>query len=373
MSRMLRALPPLSRKTGAAGAALLLVAYAISARDAFLQAWLVAWLFLLAIALGGMANVMIHELTGGEWGLVLRPPLEAAMATLPLLALAALPLGLGIHDLFPWARSDAAAKGLQAPNVAWLNAPLFLLRSTLVLAVWSALAVAFLRQTYAGRAPGALRARRRLAIAGLLVYLFTVTVAAFDWIASLVPAWYSSAVGVRLGASQFLAALAFAVPCAVRRERTLPPRDAQDFGNLLLTYAMTWAYIAFTQYLIVWAEDLPRTIGWYWPRVETSWRIVVLPLVVLNFALPAAAMLFRRIKRDPLALASICAATLLGQWLDAFWLVVPSLRPEGFAVHVADLLVPIGLGAVWLAVFSALVARMPTPATVAGPEAPAHG
>lgn len=373
MIATLRALPPLARRTAAVGVALLIVAYAASARGPFLQAWLVAWLLLLGIALGGMANVMIHELTGGEWGLVLRPPLEAAMATLPLLALAALPLGFGVHELFPWARPDAASNGTLAANRDWLDVPVFWLRSALLLALWSGLAVAFLRRASAGRAPAQLRARRRLAIAGLLLYLVTVTVAAFDWIASLVPAWYSSAIGVRLGVAQFLAALAFAVPCAVLRDRALPARDAQDFGNLLLTYAMMWAYIAFTQYLIVWAEDLPRTIAWYWPRVETSWRSLVLPLVALNFALPVGAMLFRRIKRDPVALASICAATLLGQWLDAFWLIVPSLRPAGFAVHVADVLVPIGLGALWLAAVAALAGRMPTPATVAGPEALAHG
>ena len=330
---------------------------------AFFQAWLVNWLFLLGISLAAMMDVMIHELTGGKWGRVLRPPLEAAMSALPFVALLAIPLAFGLQDLFAWARADdVAASTLLQAKQWYLNRPAFLLRNALWLVVWSVFALR-LRRRLATNSEADVRARRRLSVAGLLVYLATVTLVAYDFIASLVPEWSSTAVGVRLGVAQFVAALGFAVPFAVldaRAQRQVPPataRDYQDFGNLLLTFAMMWAYIAFTQYLIVWGEDLPRETSWYWPRVATSWRGLAFAVAFLNFALPVVAMLFRGIKRNGSALAVVCGLALLGQWLDCLWLVAPSLRPDGFSMHWLDVAALVAEGAPWLALVIALAER----------------
>lgn len=342
-------------------------------RTAFFQAWLITWLFLLGISLASMAQVMIHELTGGEWGRALRPPLEAATLALPLVALLGVPLAFGLPDLFVWARPDALARSASMQARAWYLAPApFLLRNAVVLATWSLLGIAVVRAV--GRRP--VRARR-LAVAGLLVYLLTVTIAAFDWIAALVPGWTSTAIGLRLGTAQFMASLAFAVPLTVLRARrgthALPPaRDFQDFGNLLLTYAMMWAYIAFTQYLIVWAEDLPRETLWYWPRATTSWRWLVVAVAALEFGLPLLAMLFRRVKRDARALALVCGLALIGQWLDTLWLVAPSLRPDGFALTLLDGAALVGMGGVWLFAVLRLVDRLPHLPLPAADPAPVH-
>ena len=340
---------------------------------AFFEAWLVTWLFLLGLALASLAQVMIHALTGGEWGRVLRAPLEAAAATLPLVALLAIPLALGLPHLFAWARPDAVAQSawLQA-RTAYLSPAPFVLRNAVLLVVWSVLGVVMSR---AAGIPARPRTRR-LAVAGLIVYLLTVTVAAFDWIVSLVPGWSSTAIGIRLGTTQFMGALALGVVLVLARarmERTPPPpaRDLQDFGNLLLTYAMMWAYIAYTQYLIVWAEDLPRETLWYWPRATTSWRPFIVVVAALEFALPAVAMLFRRIKRHANPLFVVCALVLAGQWLDTAWLVLPSLRPAGFAVHPLDLCALVGMGGVWLYAVLWLQERRPLPDTAT--TVTAHG
>ena len=330
-------------------------------RVAFFEGWLVTWLFLLGIALAGMALVMIHELTGGDWGRVLRRPLEAVTLTLPLLAVLALPLAFGLPDLFAWARPDEVAKSASMQARAWYLAPVpFLLRNATLLVLWSMLGVAMVRR--ANAAGGTARARR-IAVPGLLVYLLTVTITAFDWVAALVPGWSSTAVGVRLGTAQFLASLAFAVVFVVLRDKrhpaVLPARDSQDFGNLLLTYAMMWAYIAFTQYLIVWSEDLPRETLWFWPRATTSWRWLVIVVVALEFALPVAAMLFRRIKRDPVALAAVCALVLVGLWFVVLWFVAPSLRPQGFELHLLDIAPLVGMGGVWLYAVLRVAERLP--------------
>jgi hypothetical protein len=366
-----------ARQVALAAGAIGLVGCALGAwldRVAFFEAWLVTWLFLLGIALAGMAQVMIHELTGGAWGRVLRAPLEAVTLTLPLLALLALPLAWGLPDLFAWARPDEVAKSASMQAQAWYLAPTpFVIRNAVLLVLWSMLGVAMVRRA---NAPAGAAAARHIAVPGLLVYLLTVTIAAFDWVAALVPGWSSSALGVRLGTAQFLASLAFAVVFVVVRDRrdatVLPARDCQDFGNLLLTYAMMWAYIAFTQYLIVWSEDLPRETLWFWPRATTSWRWLVIVVVALEFALPVAAMLFRRVKRDPVALAAVCALVLVGQWLDTLWLIAPSLRPRGFEVRLLDGAALLGLGGMWLYAVLRIAARLPVP-RISTQRVAAHG
>ena len=341
-------------------------------RAAFFQAWLVTWLFLLGIALASMAQVMIHELTGGDWGRVLRPALEAATLTLPLLALLAVPLAFGLPDLFAWARPQTwRAPGLRCRRALYLSPLPFILRNAVLLIAWSALGLAVVRTR--GRA-----AARRVAVAGLLFYLLTVTLAAFDWVASLVSGWSSTAIGLRLGTAQFVAALAFGVTFMVARARrhgSAPPpaRDCQDFGNLLLTYAMMWAYIAFTQYLIVWSEDLPRETAWFWPRATTSWRWLIPVVAALEFAVPVAAMLFRSVKRDPGRLAAICVLALLGQWLDTLWLIAPSLRPDGFAVHPLDVLALIGMGGLWLYALMRVADRLAGAHAARASLGPVHG
>jgi len=339
-----------------------LVACAVGAwldSGAFFRAWLVSWLFLLGIALASMAQVMIHELTGGDWGHVLRPPLEAATATLPLIALLAVPLAFGLPSLFAWARPDAVAASETLQAQRWYLSPaFFILRNAAFLLVWTVLGVACLRAVRSDRVRG-----RRIAVAGLLVYLCTVTLAAFDWIASLVPGFYSTAIGIRLGTAQFLGSLAFAVALLVARTRThaTPPRrDFQDFGNLLLTYAMMWAYIAFTQYLIVWGEDLPVETSWFWPRATTSWRTLIIVVVALEFALSVIAMLFRAVKRSPRAMGVLCALVLAGNWLDTFWLVTPSLESGGFTLTWIDVAALVGMCASWLAALLWILERLPS-------------
>jgi hypothetical protein len=376
-----RQLPRASRRAALVGL-IALVACAIGGvlqPQTFFASWLLTWLFVLAIALGGMMNVMIHELTGGRWGVLLRRPLEAAMLTLPLCALLALPLAFGLPSLFEWARPGAVAASDILQQKHWFqNVPGLLMRNAAWLVVWNMFAFALARRLGSAR-PADVRARHRLSVAGLLVYLATVTLFAYDWVASLVPDWNSTAVGLRVGTAQFVAAVAFAVGFVTLAPwlRAQPPRatarDFGDFGNLLLTVVMFWAYIAYTQYFIVWSEDLPHDASWYWPRVFTSWRWLAVGTLSLVFALPFVAMLFRAVKRNPTALGLVCVVALVGEWLDCAWLTLPSLRPRGFDLHWLDFVALIAQGALWLGAVIAIAERLPPTALAQTAQARAHG
>ena len=188
-----------------------------------------------------------------------------------------------------------------------------------------------------------------LCIAGLIVYAITITISSVDWIMSLTPEWYSSAFGLLIMTSQALSGFAFAVTLALAGARADGPRidsdrSSSDLGNLLLMFVMLWAYITFTQFLIVWAEDLPREATWYLARSNAGWRGVAVALALLQFGVPFVALLFRAVKRAPAALAGLCIVSLAAQWLYTAWLVQPSFEPDGFAPGAIDLAVACAIG-----------------------------
>ena len=313
-----------------------------------LRSYLVAWLFFLAISLGAMANLMLHSLTGGRWGQCVRPAWLAATRLMPVLALLFAPIAVGVSSIYPWSDTPGA----------WLNVPFFTARSIGYLLVWVVLAQAFLRADRASVDPalGANRSERRVAAAGLVIYALTMSLAAVDWIASLTPRWHSSGFGLLVIAGQMLAGAAFAI--AVAASRWDPVQSArrggggddfrfQDLGNLLLMYVLLWAYLAYTQFLIMWSENLPQEIRWYVPRLQTSWVAVGVILVGLHFALPLLILLSRSAKRSPAVLAVIAAGLLAAHLVDAFWLVMPSLRPAGFAIAWSDPAAVVFVGAIW--------------------------
>jgi hypothetical protein len=342
---------------GIAGAVLLALA-ASRDRTSAAQSYLFVWWFLLGLPLGSMMILMVHNLTGGGWGELIRPPLEAALNLLPASLALAVPLLFGLPALYAWARSsDVAADPLLQAKAWYLASDFFLLRTAVIFAVWLALAY-LLRRWSAARfldagLPDARRLRATSAI-GLLLYGVTVTVAAVDWIMSLTPQWYSTAFGLLVGVGWPLSALALAIIVTVAtaaNPRECSPDHLQDLGKLLLMFVMTWTYLAYMQYLIVWAEDLPHEIAWYLPRQQTDWRAVLWFLIVFHFALPFLFLLSRRAKRSAFALTAIAVVLLVAHFVDAFWLVVPSLRPAGFALSWSDLLAVLFPGAVLVALF----------------------
>ena len=386
---------------GALGAALFAIAGHADRAQAF-QSYLFVWWFLLGIPLGSIAMLAVHNLTGGGWGEVIRRPLETAARMLPLSLLLVVPLLFGLPDLYAWARPDATADPLLAAKHWYLSIDFFLIRNAVCFVAWLVLGHLLRRWAFA-REPGATLAQkerlRAISAVGLLIYAGTVTFAGVDWIMSLSPRWYSTTFGFLVGIGQTMCAFAFAakakahIVCAAWRLRdavgsqaNLPstgpesnrsaadmPGLFQDLGNLLLMFVMTWAYLAFTQYLITWAEDLPKEIAWYLPRVVTSWHDVALLLVAIHFALPFLVLLSRRAKRVPRALGTLAALLLVAHLVDAYWLVVPAQRPSGITIAWSDVPAIAALCGIWLAVFLHLARRaMQAPAGVSI-EATNHG
>jgi len=307
-----------------------------------LHSYLFAWIFVLGISLGSLANLMVQSLTSGRWVAPVRPAWIGAARMLPWVAVLFLPVLIGVKAIYPWVDADGR----------WLNVPFWCARSVAYLAIWCLIAWGFLRadrltlDPAAGGAAGA----RAWSAAGLIVYPFTVSLAAFDWIASLTPSWYSSGFGLVVGTGQMLSGAAFGVMMGAydRGRTTVVRRDFHDLGNLLLMYVLTWAYLAFTQFLIIWAENIPKEIHWYVRRLETGWVSLAWVVVSLHFALPFLILLSRTAKRSPTFMGALAAALLVVHMIQVYWLVIPSVRPDSFSIAWSDPLALVVVCGAWM-------------------------
>jgi hypothetical protein len=340
-------------------------------RAQFLQSYLVAYLFVLGIPLGSLAILMVHHLTGGDWGWAIRGVLESAGRTLPLVALGFVPLALGLTDLYPWARwtaDEIAGSDVLGAKSRYLNVPFFLGRAACYFAIWLLFAAVLIRRPQARSGPDEpTPLRMRLASGpGLAAYGLTVTFAAIDWTMSLEPMWYSSIFGPLFAAGQVLSALAFAIAALavlaapVELARSVDPKHLRDLGSLLLAFVMLWAYLAFSQFMLIWAANLPEEVPYYLKRLEGGWEWIGLAIVLLHFALPFLLLLSRDIKQDMAALASVAGCILALRLVDLFWTAVPAFHPyQGFRLHWMDPVMVLGIGGLWLAAFIRELRRRP--------------
>jgi len=345
---------------GGLGAGLLAFGF-LQDRQRFFQSYLVAYLHWLAPALGSLAIVMLHNMTGGGWGFAVRRLLEAGMRTLPWMALFFLPVALGVHELYEWSHADVvAADPILRHKAPYLNVPFFLARAALYLALWAGLALFMLRLAERYDRKLSLKALRRLKICsgfGLAAYVLTMSFASFDWGMSLEPHWFSTIYGVHFVVGQGLSTLCLSILVASRLARHEPfsrwlgAGHFHDLGNLTLAFVMLWAYVSFSQYLVIWSGNLPEENTWYLARLGYGWQALALFLVACHFAAPFVILLVRANKRSARTLAALAALLFLVRFVDYYWLLAPGFHEGEFAPHWLDLAAPLALGGLWLGLF----------------------
>ncbi len=331
----------------------------------FYRAYLLGFMCWLGVALGSMAIIMIRHLTGGGWGVVIRRLQGAAMRTLPLLAILFIPIFFGIPYLYIWARplSEVTDKHLrehlEVITKSYLNSTGFIIRAAIYFAIWNLISFLLSKWSKEGDNPSARDNTDRfktVAGPGLILYGFTISFAAIDWVMSIDPSWVSTIFGLILLIGEVLSAMCFAV--VVERilfnykpmSAMLKPDFVHDHGKWMLAFTMVWAYFNFSQWLIIWAGNLPNEITFYLRRLNGGWAYIGLALVFLGFALPFATLLSRPFKRDIRRLVWLAVWLLFIRYLDLFWIIEPNYSST-FKVTIADIVVPIAIGGFWLAYF----------------------
>ena len=346
------------------GAASLVLALLPATRTQFFHSYLLGFMFWLGISLGSMAFLMIQHLTGGKWGMVIRRPLEAAMRVLPLMLVLFIPLAAaGIPHLYgAWFHPDPTDKHLVMMRHSYLTPGGYAGRAVIYFAIWLTFAFILDRWSREQDNPPVqnLAPRfRTIAAPGIILYAFTITFAAIDWVMSLDPHWFSTIFGFIIIVGECLSAMCFMVVVERILVRYQPmsawvkPKEVHDHGKLMLTFVMLWAYFSFSQLLIIWAGNLPQEIRFFTRRLYLGWQIVGLGLVIFHFAIPFLMLLSRPFKRDPRTLVWLAVWLLFMRFVDLFWYIEPNFHPVASFEwgYLMDLLVPIAIGGLWLATF----------------------
>jgi hypothetical protein len=341
--------------------------------DEFYRAYLLGFMCWLGVALGYMAILMIRHLTGGGWGVVIRRILGAAMRTVPLLAVLFIPIIFGIHHLYIWAQplDQIADKHLREHladiTKTYLTTNGFIIRAVFYFLVWNVLSFLlsmWSKQTDHAGARDNTDRFKAVSGPGLILYGFTISFAAIDWVMSLDPSWISTIFGLVILIGQVLSAMCFAV--VVERilfnykpmSEMLTPDFVHDHGKWMITFIMVWAYFNYSQWLIIWAGNLPTEITYYMRRLNGGWGYVGLFIVIFHFAVPFAILLSRPFKRNIRKLVWLAAWMMLMRYIDLYWVIEPNFS-KTFAFTIADVVVPIAIGGFWLAYFFRNLGALP--------------
>ena len=333
----------------------------------FYFSWLVSFLFFLSLALGGLFFVLIQYASQGAWGIVVRRIGETVFATIPLMALLFVPVLFGLHDLYEWTHAEAVA---QDPLLQWkrpyLNVPFFLTRAAIYFVVWSVVALLYYNLSRRQDATGDARVTARLRrVAGPIIILMAVTqtFASVDWIMSLTPHWYSTIFGVYFFAGSFVGFIALLSVLAVTMrgagllDTVITTEHLHDIGKFLFAFTAFWAYIAFSQFFLVWYANLPEETIWFRARLQGSWKTVSVLLMVGHFAAPFLYLMGRAVKRRGVTLALGGVWLLAMHFVDLYWQVMPTLHPSGVHVSLLDVAAFLTIGGSFVAASGWLMRR----------------
>lgn len=338
-----------------------------AARPQLWHSWLVGALFALSVALGGLFFVLVQHATQAGWSVVVRRIAENAMATLPFLGLLFVPLLFGMGDLFHWSHAEAVKLDpLLLHKQPYLNVRFFVIRTVAYFVIWSALALWFGRLSRLQDVTGdheLTRRMRRASPVALLLFALSVTFFAFDWLMSLSPDWYSTIFGLYFFAGSAMAFFAFLALVVIAARRTgllagvVSAEHQHDIAKLLFTFVAFWAYMAFSQYLLIWYANLPEETVFFAHRNVHSWSLATAGLALGHFVVPFFFLLPRTVKRSPTALAVAAAWLLAMHLLDLYWLVMPNLHPAGVAPSLLDATALIGSCGLFMAAFGRALKR----------------
>jgi hypothetical protein len=336
---------------------------AFLAPDSFYSAYLSGFMFWLGLSLGCMAILMLYHLVGGGWGTVIRRILESGMMTLPLMFVLFIPILLHLPRLYFWARPDVLNDPRTDPKIlqiahSYLNFDGILIRYILYFVIWIGMAYFLNRwsteqDSIAGQSTLRFRAMSSI---GLVVYSFTISFAVIDWVMSLQARWISTIYGFIFIAGQVLSAFCFCVVIERILGKRKPMSDyltdteVHDHGKFILTFVMVWTYFNFSQWLIIWAGNLPDEISWFVRRLNGGWGSVALFLVVFQFAVPFALLLSRQLKRKARTLVWIASWIIFVRMVDIYWHVEPALHPT-FHLSWLHFTIIAGIGGLWMAYF----------------------
>jgi len=335
-----------------------------------LYAYLTAFLFFLSIALGALFFVMIFFLTRSGWNVAIRRLAENTMVTLPVFALLFIPIALHMDTIFPWMNSSG--KYSQDPLLElkspYLNTTFFYLRAAFYFVSWTALSVYFYRRSVAQDKTGdhgTTRTLQAIAAPGIAVTALTLTFAAFDWNMSLEFHWFSTIFGIIYFAGGFMGCFALLAVLSIilMKQKQLggavTVEHLHGLGKMMFGMMAFWAYVSFSQLILIWYANIPETTMYYEARVQGTWLYVTILLALGHFLIPFFALMSHNVKRNSTALFIGAAWLLLMHYVDVYWMIMPSAYKGNAGFGLAEITAFVGIGGIFVGTMAAAMMRSP--------------
>jgi len=313
----------------------------------FFFTYLTSYTFFLTLTLGALFFVIIQFLVRAGWSVTLRRIPEHLMKNMGLMALLFLPILLGLGELYHWTHADAVIHDhLLQGKAPYLNIPFFLVRTALYFVVWLVLVHLFYKGSVAQDKSGDKAITLRLqaiATVGVLLYAVTQSFAFIDWLMSLTPHWFSTIWGIYLFAGSCVISIAIIILIALLLRRfgfmsdVITVEHYHDLGKLLYGFNIFWAYIAFSQFLLIWYANIPEETHWYLEHFSGNWKTISTVIAIGHFFVPLLLFISRHAKRNLRFNATICIWFVFMHFLELYWIIMPNLYKDGVAFRLIDL------------------------------------
>ena len=351
-------------------ALLLAIPGALSSPEKFYHSYIFSYMLVFGLTVGSLGLLMLQHLTGGNWGIIIRRPLEAASRNIWLVLVMFIPIVLGMKTLYrAWLDPERLKEEpLSKFQQGYLTSGGFLGRAVLYFAIWFLLMWLFntwsRQQDERQQDPQIQRRFKSLSGPGVILYILLTTFAAIDWVMSLSPHWASTIYGFIFVGAQAIASMCLMIIVIVLLSGSEPlagiiqKRHLHDLGKWLFTFNILWAYFAFSQLLIIWSGNQPEEISFYRTRLFGGWGVVAVIVLVFSFSLPFLILLSRDVKRTPRLIAKVAAWMLLMRLVDLYWMTRPEFTPRAFPTWL-DFVVPIALFGLWLGFFAMNLKQRP--------------
>jgi hypothetical protein len=317
-----------------------IIAY-FSHHDQFFSAYLFSYVYWISLSLGATFFVMVQRQTQAEWSVVVRRLAETVMTNFWILAVLFIPVLLGLHSLYEWTHAEVVVKDhLLQGKSGYLNQTFFVIRAVVFLGIWCLFSwklYSFSVKQDANGDPNETRKAAKWSAPGIPILILSASFAAIDWLMSLQPHWYSTMWGVYFFAGGGVAFMALlALICVWLRsngilDEVITVEHYHDIGKLLFAFNVFWAYIAFSQYFLIWYANLMEETSFFVNRKVGSWLGVSLLLAIGHFVVPFLILISRGAKRHPVVLPVMAAWMLFIHAVDHFWIVMPVRNPNGVA------------------------------------------
>ena len=321
----------------------------INDSDHFYHSYLVSFVFWMTLSGGCMFFVMMHYAMNATWSVAMRRIAETSMSLIPYVCLFSIPLYFGMNSLYEWTHHS-----MKQP---YLSKPFFIGRTLFYFLMWSLFANRLYYHSINYKSANSLVQLRKFASIGTVVFALTISFAAFDWLMTLDPHWYSTMFGVYIFSGSFLVSVAFITIILIylRSNATLVDEinieHYHDLGRIMFGFTVFWAYIAGFQYYLIWYGNLPEEIEWYLARSHGTWMNLSLFLVYGHFVIPFLILLFNKAKRVLPLMAFLSALILSMHWIDLYWNVLPNLHHDTIVFNWSDITVFLAHGGFFMSMF----------------------